>query len=265
MRAFSSRSANPFPPPEPAARGTAWSPQEGFGVHPPGEEHHSEQGTSRCSRGAEVKGVTAAVPPGCRGAPAAGPSPACPSVRALLKPCPKRRQLQGNLVLQEKHKTQTRRREGDSQTHQNLPCPALGDQETASKSNFPPHFSQFRVLKTLQSFFPSFSKHLPGSTSARLGGTDPTLCPWQDARPGWDVTPSPALAVGWVPRVPAPLSLRRAEPAPAPSGIRQRHRVRGSLCCGRAMGTHQAPHLSAGCHRHPRATRTGTGAAARPP
>lgn len=46
-----------------------------------------------------------------------------------------------------------------------------------------PHLSQFRVLKSLQSFFPpSSSKHLPGSAPAQPGSTNP-----QDARPegGW--------------------------------------------------------------------------------
>lgn len=50
-----------------------------------------------------------------------------------------------------------------------------------------PHLSQFRVLKSLQSFFPSFSKRLPGSASAQPRGTNLSLHPWQDVRPegGW--------------------------------------------------------------------------------
>lgn len=94
--------------------------------------------------------------------------------------------------------------------------------------------SQFRVLTSLQSFSPSFSKRLPGRAPARPGSTNPPICPRQDVRPegGWvGATPSPAPVVGRVPSVPAPLSLQRAEPAPALSGIRQCHRLRGSLCC----------------------------------
>lgn len=104
-RVFSSRHANPFPLPEPAARAMVWPLWEGFGVHPPGE------------------GLCIAPSRGHPRAPAAqkrkGRWLRCLGHRLLTQALPVPLPVRcsgpaqsagssgwGNLILQEKHKTQ---------------------------------------------------------------------------------------------------------------------------------------------------------------
>lgn len=180
MRVFSSRSAKPVP---------TLSRQRGPRLGPHGRvlgftllgKGHVSPRAGDIQVLLQQKGVMAAVP----GAPAARSSPACPSVRAPLK---------AEAALDEKkpHSSgkNTRHKQAKGRV---IPgrIKTRAVQRSVTRKPLPravsPRHSQFRVLTSLQSFSPSFSKRLPGSASARPGSTDPPICPRQDVRPegGW--------------------------------------------------------------------------------
>lgn len=261
MRVFSSRSAKPVP---------TLSRQRGPRLGPHGRvlgftllgKGHVSPRAGDIQVLLQQKGVMAAVP----GAPAARSSPACPSVRAPLK---------AEAALDEKkpHSSgkNTRHKQAKGRV---IPgrIKTRAVQRSVTRKPLPravsPRHSQFRVLTSLQSFSPSFSKRLPGSASARPGSTDPPICPRQDVRPegGWvGGHPLPCAGGGTGPIRPcapyaaagrASSSTERHQSMPPTTGL--------AVLRGGKMGTHQAPRLSMGSRWHPRATRTGTGATVHP-
>lgn len=132
IKVLSSSSANTIPALS-RQQGTWIGPLEGFwGSSSLGKAtHHPKRRHLRDVT--VVKGVMAAVP---------GYWLLGPSLPALLfMRCLKHRQLwMGNLVLHEKHKT-NKAKGGCFPAASNASCPALRDQEDASKSNFPPILS----------------------------------------------------------------------------------------------------------------------------